>query len=228
MRKHASLTIRKNDLLKLVLLVTCIWAESQRELHAQPPDPPMPVEAFVGHNSLYYQVVTKNDFAPGSRLGYFGLATYTADYQNDVDENSLITIAQINYGLGNGFGVMAGTDINSVSGFSPIVGPQHNYASREWLAVTVLSYFLNGESDLKLFGLYEYKPPINEQWTFYSRLQFIVNQNLSEGSHNKSYLYLRSGLKRDFLIFGLAANLDWSGPGKVFNDNYGPFVRWEF
>ena len=96
------------------------------------------------------------------------------------------------------------------------------------MAVTVLSYFLNGDSDLKLFGLYEYKPPINEKWSAYSRLQFIYNQNLSEGLHNKSYLYLRAGVKRNAMIIGLAANLDQSGPMRVFDENYGVFVRWEF
>ena len=42
---------------------------------------------------------------------------------------------------------MAGTDINSVSGFSAIVGPQFNYASKDCLNVNVASIFLNEDSD---------------------------------------------------------------------------------
>ncbi|MDR8391897.1 hypothetical protein NC796_12130 [Aliifodinibius sp. S!AR15-10] len=87
---------------------------------------------------------------------------------------------------------------------------------------------MNGESEIKLFGLYEFLPEINESWTFYSRLQFIVNQNLSEKTHNKSYLYLRARAQKGPVIFGLAANFNWSGPNKIFGENYGPFVRWEF
>ena len=117
--------------------------------------------------------------------------------------------------------------MNSVEGFSPIIGPQHNYASGKVLAITVLSYFLNGNHDLKLFGLYEYKPTINENWSIYSRLQFVYNQNLIEGSHNRSYLYLRGGVKKNSLIFGIAANFDWIGQNKIYKDNYGVFVRWE-
>jgi hypothetical protein len=123
---------------------------------------------------------------------------------------------------------MGGSDVNSFSGFSPVIGPQHTYASKKWLAVTVASYFLNGESDLKLFGIYEYKPAINNKWTMYNRAQFIINQSLKDNSHNKSYLYLRSGLKRKSMIIGVAANFDWSGPNKAYRDNFGLFTRWEF
>lgn len=190
--------------------------------------PPIPVEVFFGHNSIYSQTVVKRSFSPESKFSFFGLATYTADYQNDHHENRMIMINQVSYNLGKGFGIMGGIDMNSVVGFSPIVGPQHNYASRKFLAVTVLSYFLNEDSDLKLFGLYEYTPEINENWSMYNRIQFIYNQSLAEGSHNISYLYLRTGLQKRSFIFGLAANIDQAGPQRRFGDNYGLFVRWEF
>jgi hypothetical protein len=126
----------------------------------------------------------------------------------------MVIIGQVSYELGRGFGLMAGTDVNSFSGFSPVFGPQHTYASKEWLAVTVVSSFLNEDRDLKLFGLYEYKPVLNDKWTLYNRVQFIVNQSLRYNSHNKSYLYLRTGLKRKRWTIGIAANFDWSGPTK--------------
>jgi hypothetical protein len=55
--------------------------------------------------------------------------------------NRMITIAQFYYELGRGFGLMAGTDMNNISGFSPIVGPGFSYASEIWLIVTTVSYF---------------------------------------------------------------------------------------
>lgn len=220
--------IGKNHIPKYTLLTVFIFTGILSSLHAQALKHPVPLEVFWGHYSLYYQVVVKNKFSLESKFGYFGLNTYTADYQNNMHNNSLNIIAQFNYSLVKGIGLMVGTDMNSFSGFSPIIGPQYNYASKEWLAVTILSYFLNGDSDLKLFGLYEYKPAIGKEWSLYSRFQFIINQNLQENSHNKSYIYLRFGLKRKSLIFGIASNLDWSGPKKIFQDNYGVFVRWEF
>ena len=123
---------------------------------------------------------------------------------------------------------MAGTDINSVSGFSAIVGPQFNYSSKEFLAITVASIFLNDDSDFKLFGLYEYKPSFNENWGVYTRVQFVLNQSWKLGLNNQRYLYLRAGLKNKRLIFGLATNLVQSGPLKQKSENYGLFVRWEF
>lgn len=200
----------------------------QIKTYSQKPNIPIPIEIFGGNKELYYQMVIKRPFAPQSKFNIFGLATYSANYENDVSENRAIIINQISYDLGEGFGIMSGLDYNSFSGLAPIVGPQHNFASKKILAVTVASFFINESNDFKLFGLYEFKPQINEQWGFYSRLQFIYNHSLKENNHNVSYIYLRAGLKRKSFIFGLAANVDWSGLYKDFFENYGGFVRWEF
>ncbi|MFC4220702.1 hypothetical protein [Flagellimonas marina] len=205
-----------------ILLFFCSLSQAQK------PEPPIPVEFLLGHKEMYSQIVIKKKFAPESKFNFFGLATYSATHDNTIEENRAIMISQISYDVGKGFGLMAGADYNSFSGFSPILGPQHNFASKKFLAVTVASFFLNEDSDFKIFGLYEYKPPINDVWSLYTRFQFIYNTSLAEGSHNISYVYLRAGVKRNNLIFGLGANLDWAGPNKDFGDNYGGFVRWEF
>lgn len=213
---------------RLYSLILAFMFGFQLNSLAQKSAAPIPIEILGGHKELYYQMVIKRPFTPQSKFDIFGLATYSANYENDITENRVIIITQISYNIGKGFGVMAGTDINSFSGFSPIVGPQHNFSNKKILAVTVASFFLNESSDFKLFGLYEYKPQINEQWGFYSRFQFIYNHSLKEKNHNVSYIYLRAGLKRKAFIFGLGANVDWSGPNKDFSENYGGFVRWEF
>lgn len=205
-----------------------VFAAAPVVLKAQAPKPPIPIEMLAGSENLYYQVVVKRPFDARRQFNFFGLATYTATYNNEIADNRMITITQLSYHIGKGLGVMAGTDMNSFSGFSPIIGPQHNFANRQILAVTVASFFLNEGSDFKLFGLYEYKPQINEKWSTYTRLQFIYNHGMKEGKHNKSYIYLRAGVKRKSLILGIGANVDWSGPNKSFQENYGGFVRWEF
>lgn len=198
------------------------------QLAAQAPEPPMPIEAFFGNRQLYFQLVVKQKFAPDSKLGFFTVATFTSDYKPDAPGYRIVMPVQFNYSIGKGFGLMAGADVNSAVGVAPIVGPQHNYASRQFLAATVVSFFLNEGKDLKLFGLYEYKPPLNEQWTLFNRIQLIYNYSLAESVHNRSYLYLRSGLKKEQITFGLAANLDQFGPLRIYQENYGVFVRWEF
>jgi hypothetical protein len=208
----------------IVLLIINSWA---CDLYSQSRSAPIPVEIFLGNQALFSQTVVKRKFAPNSSFSYFSLGSYTAAYTNELSDNNLILINQVSYNIGKGFGIMAGGEINSKVGFSPIFGPQHNYTSENFLAVTILSIFVNSDKDLKLFGLYEYKPKINTKLSFYSRLQFVYNQNLNEGLHNRSYVYLRAGLKIADVIFGLAANLDQFGPAKAFKENYGLFVRYE-
>lgn len=197
-------------------------------LKAQHHDPPIPVEVFFGNQQINYQTTVKKLFSPESKFGFFNLATFTTDYKNDASEDFLLIESQLSYTIKGGFGMMAGTFINSFTGFSPILGPQHTYASRQVLAVTIASFFLNEKNDFQIFGLYEYKPPLAKKWVLYNRLQFIYSHSLKYDFHNRSYLYLRSGLKKEAFVFGLGANLDQYGPTKRFGDNYGLFIRWEF
>ena len=214
-------------LIKKFLAMVWVTLLFQINIVAQKSKPPIPTELLIGNNTVYFQMVVKRSFNPTSKFTFFGLTTYTTNYEGRVEDNRLNIINQISYKFEKGFGIMAGADINSFRGFSPIIGPQHNFANKKILAVTVASFFINEENDFKILGLYEYKPPINEKWFFYSRLQFVYNQSLKEGNHNKSYIYLRAGVKRKALIFGFGTNYDWSGPNKVFQKNYGGFIRWE-
>ena len=208
-------------LLLMFLYFNPVTAQNQR-------DPKIPVEFFAGHENVYFQLVMKKSIHPEGKFNFFGLTAYTADYENDPMENRLITITQLSYDIGKGFGFMAGGDMNSFSGFAPVMGPQHTFANKEWLAVTVTSFFMNEPKDFKIFGLYEYKPALSPHWKLYNRLQFIYNHSLKYGDHNKSYIYLRAGVQKDATIFGLAANMNWSGPQKNFAHNIGGFIRYEF
>ncbi len=191
-------------------------------------EPPVPVELVTGNRQLYYQTTLKRNFSPASRFSFFSLATFSSNYNNKLSENRMLIEGQVSYTLKNGFGIMTGVDINSVTGFAPIAGPQHTYASKKILAVTILSFFINSSNDVKLFGLYEYRPALNNKWSLYNRVQFIYNYSIAKSSHNRSYLYLRSGFKIYQFVFGLGANLDKFGPDKEFKENIGPFFRWEF
>jgi hypothetical protein len=208
----------------LVFLIS-IW---HSKASSQTPQSRTLAEVFFGHEALFFQLVVKKPFTPTSKFSFFTVASYTADYKNELSENNIVIPVQLSYDLGKGFGIMGGTIINSNSGFSGMVGPQFNYSSKEFLAITVLSLFLNEDNDFRLFGLYEYKPAFNENWGLYTRVQFVVNQSLKLGINNQRYLYLRAGLKNKQLIFGIAANLEQSGPLLEMGENYGLFLRWEF
>ena len=207
------------------LIILIIILSLPITLQAQAHKVPVPIEVFFGDQQLYFEMVVAKQFAPESRLGFFTVATFSAEY-NDLSDVDITIPAHLFYTFWKGFSVIGGGSANSVAGFAPYTGFQHTFASRQILAVTEASFYLNSENDFKIFGIYEFKPPINEKWSLYTRLQFIYNTSLKEGAHNRSYLYLRAGVQRGSIMFGLGANLDQYGPFKTFEDNYGLFVRY--
>ena len=215
----------------LLLLIFLLSSSLPQLVLAQgPPAPPTPVELMFGHERLDFQLVFKRNFAPQSKFSLLAIAVFSENYAKERRVgDSMVMPFQVNYALGKkGFSLAAGAEANSVAGFGTTLGLTHGYASKKWLAISVLNYQLGESKDLKLFGLYEYKPQLNEKWSFYSRLQVVYNYSLAESTHNRSFLYLRAGLKKGPLGFGLGANWDQYGPDKIARDNYGVFTRWEF
>lgn len=196
-------------------------------MRAQDHKPPLPVELLFGNEQLYFQMVVKKQFTPDSRMGFFSVATYSARY-DDLSDVDITLPMHLYYDFWKGFSVIGGAAINSVTGFSPYAGFEHNFVSRQVLAVTQVNYSLDSHNDFTLFGIYEYKPPINEKWSIFTHLQLLYNTSFKDGTHNRSYLYLRAGVTRGSFGFGLGANLDQYGPYKTYEDNFGLFVMYEF
>lgn len=215
------LNIRKTVLLGLGIIITT-------GLLAQEKEPPIPVEIMPGHNRYFFQMVLKRQFAPESKFGFFTVTTFTSTYENNNAENRITLPVQIDYEFGKGFSAFVGTRINSFAGFTPIIGPKHTFISRNILAITLLSYYANGKNEVQSLGIYEFKPRLNDKWSLYTRMQFMYIHNFEENQHNRSYLYLRAGVKYGRWNFGLGANLDRFGPNKDLVENYGPFLRYDF
>ena len=197
---------------------------------AQAPNPPTPIEFMFGHERMDFQLVFKRNFTPQSKFSVLAIAVFSENYAKGKRLGDSVVIPfQVNYALGkSGLSLVAGAEANSVTGLGTTLGLSHNKASKEILAISVLSYQLSSAQNLKFFGLYEYKPALTEKLSLYSRLQITYNQGMAEGFHNRSFLYLRAGLKKGPLGFGLGANFDAYGPSKVARENYGVFTRWEF
>ncbi len=226
------ISLQKGDLFAIANLVTFLSTFHLGIVNAQtkPMSPPIPVELVFGHEQLNFQLIVKKKFTPESKFDLLVISVFSENWdKNDEMGNSVVIPFQVNYNIGKkGFALAAGGEGNSVVGFSPLVGVEHSFANRKVLAITVLNYLINENQDLKLFGLYEYKPPINETWSWYSRIQFVYNHSFAENSHNRSFLYLRAGVKKGPLGFGLGANWDQYGPNRITKDNFGVFTRWEF
>jgi hypothetical protein len=199
-------------------------------LKAQAPIPPLPMELMFGHERLDYQLVMKRNFTPQSKFSVLAIAVFSENYAKGKKLGDSVVIPfQVNYALGkSGFSLAAGGEANSNAGFGTNLGLTHSKATKEILAISVLSYQLSSAQNVKFFGLYEYKPALTEKWSVYSRLQLTYNQGMAEGFHNRSFIYLRAGLKKGPVGFGLGANFDAYGPSKIAKENYGVFTRWEF
>lgn len=233
MKKFKNIFSRqKAQFLTLTSLITLVFFGYAEKSQAQIKTftPPTPLELVIGHEQLNFQLVVKRRFSPESKFDLLVISVFSENWDKD-DElgNSILIPFQASYRIGQkGFSFAAGGEANSVVGFSPTTGVTHNYVSRKILAISVLNYFINESQDLKFFGLYEYKPPINETWSVYSRLQLVYNHSLAENEHNRSFLYLRVGLEKGPLGFGLGANWDQFGSEKATKSNFGIFTRWEF
>ena len=197
---------------------------------AQAPVPPLPMELMFGQDRLDFQLVVKRNFSSKSKLSVLAIAVFSENYAKGKRIGDSVVIPfQVNYALGNsGLSFAAGAEANSVAGFGTTLGFTHSKATKEILAISVFSYQLSRSKNVKFFGLYEYKPALTEKWSLYSRLQLTYNEAMESGLHNRSFLYLRAGLKNGPLSFGLGANFDAYGSSKVARQNYGVFTRWEF
>lgn len=216
-------------------MITAFSAKAQEPTASSPPrspmpGPPIPLELFFGHEQLNFQLIVKKKFSPTSKFDLLAISVFSENYDKENKMgNSVVIPFQFNYNIGKtGFAIAAGGEGNSVSGFSPLVGMEHSFANKKWLAISVFNYLINESQDIKFFGLYEFKPPLNETWSLYTRVQLVYNYGLAESSHNRSFLYLRAGLKKGPFGFGLGANWDQYGPNKIAKDNFGIFTRWEF
>jgi hypothetical protein len=173
-------------------------------------------------------MIVSKRFSPTSRFNFFSVAAYAASYKNDLTQNELVIPVQLSYNIGKGLGLMAGATFNGRSGFHPIAGPQYVHAGKNYLVVIVPSFYLSNGHNFEMFSLVEYRPVLIGQWNVYTRIQNLYSYNLKSDFHDRSYLYLRAGLKIKKAAFGVGANLDQYGPTRIFKENYGIFVRWEF
>lgn len=211
-------------LLLLSMLVQVIPAAAQQDVTKVP----TPVEFMPGHERVFFQMVVKKKFSPQSKFGFLSVSTFSTSYSNKAEDLDLAIPVLFNYNIYRNFGIVAGTTINNKVGISPLTGIQHSFANKEWVAVSIASFFLNSSKNLELFGIYEYKPQLNPKVQLYTRFQYMYIHSIANNLHARSFMQLRAGLKLGSINYGLGANLDQYGPEKEFKPNYGVFVGWSF
>ncbi len=212
-----------------LLLMHEAMAQQQDQAPAAPvPVEPIPVELVVGHNRFGFQFVMNKKFSPSSRFSFLNVNIFTSDYSNSRDNLDLVAVAQIGYDLYKGFGPTVGLSVNSVAGLAPTAGVQYVFVNREILLVLTPTIEFSEGNNIQGLLIGEYKPPLSDKVDLFSRIQALYNYATNNDFHQRSYIQLRLGVGIKKYQFGPAVNLDYYGPEKIFKENYGAFIRFNF
>lgn len=130
----------------------------------------------------------------------------------------------ITYEFAKGFNLHAGFHMASGIGARPALGVMYSYAKPDLLVVVNPRYYIDNIGNLEAIALVEFRPRINEDWSFYSKVQGLYVFTADGGIHARSYIMLRAGVTYKEFSFGPAANFDFYGPNKINENSFGAFV----
>lgn len=183
------------------------------------------VEEMIGDKRQYLQLMVNKVFVEKKGIGFLSISAYAADYKSNLNNNEFQSTALIYHHLFNGISVNSGASFTSFEGLKNFVGLQYVYQSKNVFLIYMPSYYFLNSSKISNLAVIDFKPSINENWSFYSRLQLHYNHDLKNGSHYRSYVYSRLGLTYKYFSFGLAHNYDRYRADKVIKNNYGVFLK---
>lgn len=188
-----------------------------------PPNPPVNLEAVFGHEGMAYQLMINKKLQAVPRLGFFSITSLLSSWEKG-PYDGIMSQGLLTYRLLKGLDAVAGFHYTDVTGARPSAGVIYSYATPAFLLVANprIDLVENAISETMVFA--EYKPKLNDHWRLYSRVQGLYGFSTDSGDHARSYLLTRLGATTKEFTFGLAANFDWFGPFKGYQENFGVFV----
>jgi hypothetical protein len=189
---------------------------------------PIPIEFLAGNNRFAFQTQINKYFSQTSKFNFLSITSSSSSYTNDTRDFDFINTSQVSYAIYKGFAVSGGISINTQSGFHPTAGVQYVYATRQVLVVIAPGILLTKNHNVQGVSVLEYKPPLKNNWSLYSKVQGFYNYNIDDSYHQRSYILTRLGLTYKQVGFGLGANWDWYGNAKDYKENYGVFLKYSF
>lgn len=184
---------------------------------------PIPVEVLGGYRGIFYQHTIVRPI--GGRFGWMHIANVLRLYDTKAYTNELMNQGYVTYGLSRSFTLLAGAHYTNVTDLRGSVGIQFAQQRGDWfyLLMPRADVMLNGSWEL--FTLVEYRPVLRGQTKLYTRLQTMTNAG--PYAHNRGYQYVRAGVDRKGVQFGIGLNLDEYGPSATIQPNAGLFLRME-
>ncbi len=120
--------------------------------------------------------------------------TLSIPYQNNDGFNELVFSNAITYRLNNKLFVTSGLQYHFLKGIVPYSGFQFLSANPKWLFVISPSIAFLPNTSFQSVFIAEYKPKLSKKLRLYTRFQGIYNFNLENSIHERSLVYLRTGL----------------------------------
>ena len=190
--------------------------------------PPIPIEVMFGNEEIYALTILNLPIDKKGKFGYFGVTSALVPYENERSNNELVISNSLTYNFSQKWFATAGLQFHYSKGAVPFTGLQFFSANPKWLFLFSPNLQLAPSINFETVGIVEYKPMLSKNVGLYSRFQGIYNQNLDDGAHERSLLYLRAGVALGKTSFGLGVNIDFYGLERTQEENYGLFINHVF
>lgn len=226
MKTNSNISTRKSFLqsfvlLCLITLFSCFKAQNQSPDIA--PGVPINTEVLGSNRGLAFQMIIDKKIKSVPKLGFFSVTSLVGEWGED-KVNDYMTQASLTYEIVKGLKLAGGFHVTPVKGMRPIAGLIYTKANPTWLFVANSRIDYSKDTNVEGMFLIEYKPKINNDWRFYSRIQALYEYNTVIDMKTRSYLMARAGVSYKEITFGLGTNIDYYGPEKFNENSYGVFV----
>lgn len=216
-------SVRIGVALFFISLTTAFQAQTIAEKQPDLKSTPINMEMMLGSRGIYYQVMVNKKFKSIPKLGFFSITNGNAPWEKEMTPD-IMTQSHITYTLLRGLEVTTGLQYTPVYGFRPVASLIYSYSTPEFTIVANPKIDLASDWASENMLLIEYRPKINDNWSWYGRAQGLYGFVPSSGDHNRSYIYLRAGLSYKEFSFGLGSNFEWYGPIKHNENSIGLFA----
>lgn len=185
----------------------------------------IPVETMLSNRKVNYLSILNFSLGKNNNFGYFSVITIATPYDHNNAPNELILSSALTYKLTDKLFTAGGLQYHFLKGIVPYAGLQFFTANPKWLFVLSPSIAFAANTSLQNIGIVEFKPRITNSLKLYTRAQGIYNVNLDNSLHERSLLYLRTGLTLQKTSLGFGFNTDFYGPSKIRQENFGIFIH---
>ncbi len=219
--KSLTTVFKKLSFFKLLVLLSFILISSNAKAQ-------IPVEVLAGDEQLQHQFFFFKDLDKKQKVNLFSMARFTADYEEDVFNSSLIS-SQFTYNLTSNWGISAG-GIHANGIFNPIAAVSYSYFNpRGDLFMNLFpTVVFNDEIEYELSGIFLYTPKLSERYSLFSQIIFATTVDHQFEEHLFSYqqFRLRIGYK-DYFQVGIGLDQTFIGSDFMELRNIGIFIRKE-